>query len=224
MHGKLKVLLGCSLIAVTPAAFAQYTMDLTGVGNGTVANGVYVSPYQGTITGNGMSYSGYVICDDFYTDSYLNAPWLASMSSAGNLDGTEKFPSTETFNGSRYSAQQAYNAAGWLANGLLNNLNDPNSQVNYSFAIWNIFDGQQMDPSGGALALESAAYSAVNNGYVATDVSVLTPRPLNASQEFLVVSHPVQAPEIDPASIASGLTLLFGGLAVLRGRRATKVA
>jgi hypothetical protein len=27
------------------------------------------------------------------------------------------------------------------------------------------------------------------------------------------------APEMDPASIASALTLLFGGLAVLRGRR-----
>ena len=68
MYGKLKVLLGCSLVAVAPAALAQYTIDLTGVGNGTVADGVYVSPYQGTITGNGMSYSGYIICDDFYTD------------------------------------------------------------------------------------------------------------------------------------------------------------
>jgi hypothetical protein len=30
---------------------------------------------------------------------------------------------------------------------------------------------------------------------------------------------PTPAPEIDPASAASGLTLVFGGLAVLRGRR-----
>ena len=29
---------------------------------------------------------------------------------------------------------------------------------------------------------------------------------------------PVQAPEVDPASAMSGLTLLVGGLAVLRGR------
>jgi hypothetical protein len=224
MYGKLKVLLGCSLIAVTPAAFAQYTMDLTSVGNGTVADGVYVSPYQGTITGNGMSYSGYMICDDFNTESYLNAPWSASLTNAGALNGTEKFPWTETLDGSTYSAQQAYNAAGWLANGLLNNLNDPNSQVNYSFAIWNIFDGQQTDPSGGALALESAAFSAVNNGYVATNVSVLTPTPINASQEFLVVSPPMQAPEIDPASIASGLTLLLGGLAVVGARRTKQAA
>ena len=32
-------------------------------------------------------------------------------------------------------------------------------------------------------------------------------------------SPATKAPEIDPASAASGLTLLFGGLAVLRGRR-----
>jgi hypothetical protein len=224
MYGTLKVVLGCSLIVVAPAAFAQYTMDLTGAGNGTVANGVYVSPYQGTITGNGMSYSGYVICDDFYTDSYLNAPWSASMTSAGALDGTEKFPGTETFDGSTYSAQQAYNAVGWLANGLLSGLDNPNSQTDYSFAIWNIFDGQQTDPSGGALALESAAFSAVSNGYVATNVSVYTPTPLNASQEFLVVSPTLQAPEIDPASIASGLTLLLGGLAVIGGRRVKQTA
>jgi len=220
MYGKLRALVGFGLIAVTPAAFAQYTMDLTGVGNGTVADGVYVSPYQGTITGNGMSYSGFMICDDFNTESYLNAPWLASMTSAGALDGTEKFPSTETFDGNTYSAQQAYNAASWLANGLLNSTSDPNNQVNYSFAIWNVFDGQQTDPNGGALALESAAFSAVNNGYVASNVSVYTPTPINASQEFLVVSPPMQAPEIDPASIASGLTLLLGGLAVAGGRRA----
>jgi hypothetical protein len=32
-------------------------------------------------------------------------------------------------------------------------------------------------------------------------------------------SSPTQAPEIDPASLVAALTLLGGGLAVLRGRR-----
>ena len=31
--------------------------------------------------------------------------------------------------------------------------------------------------------------------------------------------YPVAAPEIDPASALAGLTLLVGGIAVLRGRR-----
>jgi len=33
---------------------------------------------------------------------------------------------------------------------------------------------------------------------------------------------PAKAPEIDPASAMAGLTLLAGGLAVLRGRRSKK--
>ena len=35
-----------------------------------------------------------------------------------------------------------------------------------------------------------------------------------------VTQDPVGAPEIDPASAISGMTLLLGGLAVIRGRRA----
>jgi hypothetical protein len=40
--------------------------------------------------------------------------------------------------------------------------------------------------------------------------------------EWLVTT--IAAPEIDPAAAASGLLLLFGGVAVLRGRRKTKIA
>jgi len=39
---------------------------------------------------------------------------------------------------------------------------------------------------------------------------------------FFEPSSPVQAPEIDPASAMAGLTMLAGGLAVLRGRRRIK--
>ena len=42
-----------------------------------------------------------------------------------------------------------------------------------------------------------------------------------ASYASVVVA---QTPEIDPASAMAGLTLLAGGLAVLRGRRSTKSA
>ena len=222
MNRNVTALFTSSLLAFAPAGFAagtQYSMNLTGVGNGTVAAGVYVSPYQGTIQGNGLDYSGNMICDDFNTDSHLNTPWSAVMTDAGALSGTEKFGSNVVFNGNTYSAQQSYNAAGWLANGLLDNLNDPTIQTDYSFAIWNIFDGQLTDPKGGAVSLEKSAFSAVAGGYVASNVRVFTPSPINASQEFLVAT-PVSAPEIDPASTAAGLTLLLGGAAVVRSRRA----
>jgi hypothetical protein len=74
MNRRAKLLLGLGLLMAAPASFAQYTLALTGVGNGTVADGVYVTPYQGTVSGNGVNFSGYMICDDFNTESYLNTP------------------------------------------------------------------------------------------------------------------------------------------------------
>jgi len=223
MKRKSTVLLGLALLAAAPASFAlspggsaPYTLDLTGVGNGTVADGVYVSPYQGTIQGNGLNYAGYLVCDDFTTESYLNTPWNATMTSAGALDGSEKFNTSVLFGGSTYTAQQAYDAAGWLANGLLVNLGNTATQTNYAFAIWDLFDGQTTDPSGGANNLEKAAFAAVSGGYAANNVNVFTPNPKNASQEFLVVRP---APEIDPAMATGALTLLLGGGLVIGSRR-----
>ena len=130
------------------------------------------------------------------------------------------------FGGNTYTAQQAYNAAGWLANGLLANLGNTTTQSNYAFAIWDIFDGQTTNPSGGATALEQAAFTAATSGgYVASNVSVFTPdgpgpNPKDASQEFLVVRP---APEIDATAATSALTLLFGGALILGSRRKHQV-
>jgi hypothetical protein len=226
MKRRAKVLLGLGLLAAAPASFAQYSLDLTGVGNGTVADGVYVSPYVGIVQGNGVNFSGYMICDDFLTESYLNTPWNATTTAASALDGSEKFGTSVVFGGTTYTAQQAYNAAGWLANGLLANLSNTTKQINYSFAIWDLFDGQTTNPSGGAATLEQEALSAAAAGYVASNVSVYTPdgytqggntpNPQSVSQEFLVV-HP--APEIDASVATSALTLLLGGVLVLSARR-----
>ncbi len=218
MNFKARAIFATCLMSCATAAFAQYNLELTGVGNGTVANGVYISPYQGTIQGNDFNYAGYMICDDFYTESHLHTPWSATMTDAGALNGTEKFGAGVVFNGNTYTAQQTYNAAAWLANGLLGNLGNPATQTDYSFAIWNTLDGQQADPNGGAVALEAAAFAQAAGGYVADNVEVFTPSTVNASQEFLVVT-PTKAPEINPAAGVSGLTLLFGAVAVARGRR-----
>lgn len=233
MSFTLKVLAGVGLLAIAPATFAQnYSMDLTSVGTGTVADGVYVSPYVGTINGPGMSYTGYMICDDFNSEAYLNTPWIASMSNAGALNGTQKFAGLISFEGSQYTIQQAYNAAGWLANGLVANVGST-AQTDYAFAIWDIFDGQSTNPSCvgnqatnpncGALKLEAQAFAAASsktNAYVASNVSVFTPNKANPTQEFLVVHA---APEVDPTLTASAISLLLGGVLVLRGRRKLSV-
>jgi len=141
------------------------------------------------------------------------------------LDGSEKF----TFGGDTYTAQQAYNAAGWLANRMVANLGNTTTQTNYAFAIWDIFDGQTTDPDGGATTMEQNAFTAVADGYVANNVSVFTPdgpvtannpNPKDASQEFLVVRP---APEIDATAATGALTLLFGGALVLGSRRKHQV-
>ena len=203
------------LMQVAPPAHADsFTMELTGVGNGANAAGVYVSPYQGTITDNvthTQIFNGYVICDDFNTESFLNAPWTAVATNAGALNGNEKFQTSL----SGYTVQQNYNAVAWLANNLLlpGNVTNWTTQTNYSFAIWDIMDGQTTDPDGGAQSLITDAYNAVTNGYVGSDVTVYTPTPnLNASQEFLVVRS---VPE--PSTLLLfGTGLLFLGLAVSR--------
>jgi hypothetical protein len=206
------------LLLFASVGFAQYTMDLNGIGTGVTADGVYVSPYQGSIwngayAGNGTSnapsgpanvYSGYVICDDFTDESYLNNYWNASATNAANVNSTDLFYGTSG-NGpdknfsAGYSAQQDYNAVAWLANELLMpaNLNNSASQTDISFAIWDIMDGATTDPlgQGGVSTWVTWAYNAVKGGYQGTDVTVYTPAPNkgvgnNVSQEFLVVSAP----------------------------------
>ena len=69
----------------------------------------------------------------------------------------------------------------------------------------------------GVLALSVGMASAAFAGQFST----------NAHEGFAVASRalastPASAPEIDPAGALSGLTLLLGGLAVVRGRRVKK--
>jgi hypothetical protein len=231
MNRNIRVMLALGVLAASPAAFAQYTMDLTGVApNGANSGGVYVSPYQGTIalTSTGTTiYSGYMICDDYTTESYLNTPWTATSTASGALNGSQKFGSI-MFEGTTYSVQQAYNAAAWLATQLVlpTNVSNPTSQTNYSFAIWNIFDNGAAGSNAQALALEQTALTGYDNT-VQSNVTVYTastgnPLGINQSQEFLVV-NPRAAPEMDVASAGGGLALLLGGLVVLRGRRSVRL-
>jgi hypothetical protein len=193
------------LLVFASVGFAQYSLDLTGVGTGVVADGVYVSPYQGTITQGGQTvYSGYMICDDFTDEAYLNSPWTATGTNASNVTPTG--PNQDVlfdagynpFTSKTYSYQQAYNAVAYLANELLMpvNLANATTQTDISFAIWDIMDGQTTDPDGGAAGWIAQAFTeVVTDHYVGTDVTVYTPSPINkngpqVSQEFLVVSTP----------------------------------
>ncbi len=221
MIGLSRYFAGAGFLIFASAGFAQYTMDLTGVGNGNSADGVYVSPYQGSIwngaySGDGAPtstplYSGYVICDDFSDESYVGDVWNASATNASTLNGSELF----TTSTSSYSVQQNYDAVAWLANQLLlpANVKDATAQTNISFAIWDIMDGQKTDPDGGAAGEITDAFNAVIGGYVGDNVTVFTPAPKagigsNVSQEFLVVGGGPNGGPLVPAPEASSLALL----------------
>ena len=196
-----------TLMLASPVFAGPYTMKLTGVGDGATEAGVYVSPYVGTISQGGKQiYSGYFICDDFHTESWVGQTWSATATNAGSLNGTEKFAGESyTLGGNTYNTQQMYDAAGWLVNDLLKpgNVHNHAAQGDISFAIWDIMDGTAAN--GAVLTdIEDAFNAVVNDGYVAGNIEVFSPDPLNASQEFLV---PVSVPE------PTGLALFAVGLA-----------
>jgi hypothetical protein len=165
-----------------------------------------------------------MICDDFNTESYLNTPWNATATNAGNLNGSEKFTTSLT----GYTVQQNYDAVAWLANQLLGNVSNPTTQTNISFAIWDIMDGQTTDPDGGATGKNgfiAQAFAAVVGGYVGSNVEVFTPSPdMSVSQEFLVVNGPtISTPEPVAAGVlGANLVTVLGLFFFLRRRRAAQ--
>lgn len=197
------------LVLFASVGFAQYTMDLTGVGTGVVADGVYVSPYQGTITeGSTPIYSGYMICDDFTDEASLFDPWTATATNANDVTATGPGQDVlfsagyDPFTSTAYSAQVAYDAVAWLAVQLVqpSNLSSPTIQTNISFAIWDIMDNATTNPDGGASTEIADAFAAVAGGWQPgidgnPNVTVYTPDPIKrpgpqVSQEFLVVTTP----------------------------------
>ena len=214
---KQTVLSIAGLLLFASIGLAQYTLELTGVGDGAVADGVYVSPYQGTISQNGSQiYSGYMICDDFTDEAYLDSPWQASASNAGSLNGTQLFgEGYNPFSSTTYTAQQAYDAVAWLANQLVSPSNVTNStaQTNISFAIWDIMDDKTTDPDNGAASLITQAFTeVVTDGYVGSNVTVYTPQPHGVSQEFLVVTTPEASTPVLLAADILGFIALVGFL------------
>jgi hypothetical protein len=226
-------------IVLASVAHAQtYQMVLTGVGTGVSADDVYVSPYQGsivqggsitgsTITGGTQVFTGYVICDDFTTDSSLNSPWTATATNAAS--GSGRFQGdTYQLGGTTYNSSQMYNAVSYLATNLVQKLSSLSAQqqIAYSFAIWDIMDGATTDPSGlsgnwsVSGLIQTAFTEVVTDHYVGSSVDVFTASPQNASQEFLVVGGPaISTPEPVAAGVLGVNLVTVLGLLLLRHRR-----
>lgn len=215
--GILAILLGMAL-----PLRADTAMTLTGAGAGNVLDGVYTSPYTGTVGGVANTP---VICDDFADDSYVGESWSATVSSVASLAGNVKW-------GSETNAQQNYEIAAWLVEDLLSTSNKTATE-DISFAIWLSLDPDvasyltSVYPDPGTLAAAQGWVATAQNAITTQDLTAADfanvlvytpvagtavncndgPCPANSPQEFLVVQTP------EPGS----LVLLLGGLIALVG-------
>ena len=207
-----------ALLFVGPSLFgATVSMDLTGVGNGAIYYGVYISPYTATVGGVTNTT---VICDDFADDSVIGHSWNFTPNSFSTLGSALWGNQTQT-----------YEAAAWLTLQMLSLSGNPsnNTQVGYlSYAIWSLFD------KGALNGLTSTQLAGVNSwlakiplnltpGQFANFV-ILTPKGCTPGscpgQEFF---------EVVPEGGSAAMYLLFAGLAcfgamLFRPRRHARAA
>jgi len=126
-----------------------------------------------------------------------------------------------------YTIPEEYDAAAILAEELMANMSNQLLSGEYSFAIWTIFDPGAINGYGGnalTTSEQEAVYnfmaSALNEAHTGggpsnLSLTIYTPKPLSASQEFLVVS----APDASLAgTLAVSLSTLAGLMFFLRRR------
>ena len=202
------ILLGCACSALAD----NVTMELTGPTSSSAPNlaGVYTDPYtaligaagqtQGPITG----VSTYVLCDDFSTDVYIGEIWQATSTSLSALNTSS--PLALKFDRTNAATQYSdYMAVAYLATEIMK-IDQSTSAgrleaEQLSFALWGVFDTNPTNgPLSGAWITGSDLTTAENdlsnarsavvgmNAAQFANVFVYTPNPLNASQEYIVVT------------------------------------
>ncbi len=140
---------GIAALSLAPWAVAQ-NVTLTSAGS-NVADGIFVSPYYAAVNG---ATNTPIVCDDFADNSYLNTPWTADVQSFSSL--ATSLASTAW--GGAGGTLKLYEEAAWLTMTLLQQPTGSAGQVNYSFAVWAVFD-----PSGVIAQLKAYGDTATCN-------------------------------------------------------------
>jgi hypothetical protein len=121
-------------LCLAPLAVAQ-NVDLTSV-QGSSYDGVYVSPYYATVNGVATT----VVCDDFADESKLPSSWTAAITPFSSLNaGVGGLAGTAWGNvsGTTFSM---YEEAAWLTLQVLAQTPGSQGQIDYSYALWALFD------------------------------------------------------------------------------------
>ncbi len=227
-------------LCCAPLALAQDSFTITGanpdgyyLGNNPA---VYVDPYTATVTGPGVNYSGFVICDDYTDEVTVPENWQAdstTIGASGAADGLFETGSYSYTLGTQhfsYSGAQGYNMVAYLADQLMTNGNYNNQTAAdaLSYAIWTIFTPSAYSNISGDSSVQTAVAQDIesawtnagrNNNYSGPAVTVWTPTSWGGDprrpQEFLTVQTP-EAPAL--ATLAVDFTAVLGILFVLRRR------
>jgi len=159
-----------AVLCVAPWASAQ-NVTLTSAGNNIYDN-IYVSPYYATVNGSSNTP---IVCDDFKDDSYLNKGWTGNIVSFSSLATPGGLSATAW--GSVNNALQLYEEAAWLTEGVLNQGSGTQGQINYSYAVWAVFDptgvASYLDNGGSPSAANIALCNAIfgSGGCASTSVT-----------------------------------------------------
>ncbi len=165
------------------------SFSLSGTGIGGSLDGVYTSPYQGTISG--ITGTVPVICDDFANNSYVPENWTAYVTSLSSINTGTDTPgdllwnnakSGGTVDGSSWdlgNQQTAYDVAAYLAIEIMNCGTTATPYVpgctlpsaaseDLSYALWELFDAT------GASSMNLPALSDNVKSWLSGDSSTLS--------------------------------------------------
>jgi hypothetical protein len=187
-----------ALTLCVPAMFAD-TLTLTGVNpSGANLGGAYTGPYVATL--NGVT-SILVICDDFQTHTSLNELLNVTETSVSDLTGPDANQVVKFDRDNALGQQADYMTAAYLATQLVGVDQSTSagrlqaSLLNY--ALWSLFYGDavnSLNASQQTIALSYLADAQTATSFYTVDmfsnVSIWTPTPNGAAQEFLSVRVP----------------------------------
>jgi len=183
------VLVGICLVFPGVARADIYNLTLNSETTNLVMGGVYTSPYDISVQGNGLRADTLALsCDDYVTDIYNGYSWDANAINLSDISNTagddQKFAvSSITSAGNsptvtQVSTLEAYIAATYIANDILNTYNnwqtssgsaeasDATTLEDDSYALWQIFDSSAWlgwgAVVGGGNNLNSTEIGAVN--------------------------------------------------------------
>jgi hypothetical protein len=202
------LLAAVTLLCFAPSAFGQETLTLNNPGN-DVMGGVYVGPYNFTLTNGTQSQQIQLICDDAASEVFTGESWNVTTATFPSLTNI-KFPSS--------NQTQNYEEIAWLVQQMYSNIGNAKTVGDIQWAIWDIFDGgvSNTDPWGAVSSTDQANiqnwltqaglpsnYSTGNysNIVIYTPVAGTQPSQYGSPQEYFGLSTPpVAAPE--PGTLA----------------------